>query len=409
MKKILVILGWQPFPFTYGGNQAFYNGIEALRGSYDIYITYPTDKAGMESKGLSELRRTWPDVKIMPYQKQDVYKNRLLIARKVFDKLCRRFFKNNTYYRKERELVMSREYREPGFYDYIAGLVDMHGIDIAQIEFIPALDLVYALPDHVKKVFVHHELRYVRNELLLKRWGDDNSAYYKAQVKALTDLEIAQLNRYDLIVTLSGVDKEKLVKMGVAKPIFPSFAMVKPYDTQVGVSRFDKVLTFVGPEDHIPNKDGLEWFLTECWPKLLERDGAWRLHVIGKWVSPPCADCQGVTFLGFVNDLRQALEGTVMIVPIRIGSGIRMKILEAANIGVPFVSTTIGAEGLPFEDGVDCFIADEPGEFVEKILRLDDISLQDTFVKHANTVVRKYYSLERLRESRLEAYEMLYK
>lgn len=412
MKKLLVIIGWQPFPFTYGGNQAFYNGIEALRGSFDIYITYPTNKVGVNSTALSELRKTWFDVKILPYQKQAPYKNPYLACKKISNKLYNWIFRNNKFHQKEQELAMTRDPWEPGFYEHIANLTKQYHIDIVQIEFIPAIDLVYAIPDGVKKVFVHHELRYVRNNLLLQRWGDTNSVFYNAQIKALTDIEVAQLNRYDLIITLSELDKSKLIKAGITKPVWASFAMVKPYDKPIGVQQFNKTLSFVGPENHIPNKDGLIWFMDECWPQLIQKDPTWRLNIIGIWSEKTVAQYnkrKNIHFLGFVDNLPTALTGTIMIVPIRIGSGIRMKILEAANIGIPFVSTTIGAEGLPFMDGIDCFIADDAQTFINKILQLDDITLQDSFVKHANITVKARFTLSCLRESRIHAYETLYK
>ena len=93
-----------------------------------------------------------------------------------------------------------------------------------------------------------------------------------------------------------------------------------------------------------------------------------------------------------------------MIVPITIGSGIRMKILEAASRGVPFVTTTVGVEGIPVENGVHCFVADTPGDFFEAVVKLQDTELRRRFAVNANQLVKKCFSVEALRKNRLDIY-----
>ena len=96
-----------------------------------------------------------------------------------------------------------------------------------------------------------------------------------------------------------------------------------------------------------------------------------------------------------------------MIVPITIGSGIRMKILEAASMGIPFVSTTVGAEGIPVKDSHDCFLTDNPETFVDDIIKLQDNVLKLQFIQNANKMVWENYSLKELRKNRLGIYEKL--
>ena len=96
-----------------------------------------------------------------------------------------------------------------------------------------------------------------------------------------------------------------------------------------------------------------------------------------------------------------------MIVPINIGSGIRMKILEGTSRGIPFISTTVGAEGIPVKDGEHCFITDDPDTFVNDIIKLQDTELQIKFVKAANDMVNECYSVKALRKNRLEIYQKI--
>jgi glycosyltransferase involved in cell wall biosynthesis len=82
-----------------------------------------------------------------------------------------------------------------------------------------------------------------------------------------------------------------------------------------------------------------------------------------------------------------------------------MKILEACANGIPFVSTRVGAEGLPVENGKDCFITDNPDEFVKDIIKLQDQELQKKFITNANLMVLNNFSLDSLRLNRKTIYE----
>ena len=140
----------------------------------------------------------------------------------------------------------------------------------------------------------------------------------------------------------------------------------------------------------------------------MSKDDNYRLSIIGEWSKEHIEEYSqkytNIEFLGFVDCLANSLKGTVMIVPITIGSGIRMKILEASSIGVPFVSTTVGSEGIPVVDGENCYLADTPEMFADKIRCLQDERIQSKFVNNAYTMIMKYYSKEALRKNRLEIY-----
>ena len=113
---------------------------------------------------------------------------------------------------------------------------------------------------------------------------------------------------------------------------------------------------------------------------------------------------EDVFFLGYVDNLNATLKDSVMIVPITIGSGIRMKILEACSNGIPFVSTSVGAEGIPVVHGKHCFLANTPSEFVNAIINIQDADVQMKFVKNSALLIKKHYSLDSLRENRLSIY-----
>jgi glycosyltransferase involved in cell wall biosynthesis len=171
-----------------------------------------------------------------------------------------------------------------------------------------------------------------------------------------------------------------------------------------------KVLSYVGPEMHYPNYDGIMWFLENCWPLLQAKDQEYTMQIIGLWSEQTATELaekyhNKVKCVGFVDDLGEALSGTTMIVPLNIGSGIRMKILEAAQLNVPVVTTSVGGEGLPLKDGENSYVADEPNLFVDDILNLQDKSLREKFVTNLRKEIATKYSLQALKDSRISLYQ----
>ena len=76
-------------------------------------------------------------------------------------------------------------------------------------------------------------------------------------------------------------------------------------------------------------------------------------------------------------------------------------------MGIPFVSTSVGAEGIPLTDGKDCFLTDDPDTFIEDIIKLQDNSLRNNLVSNAKEMIKERYSLEALRKNRMGVYSLL--
>jgi glycosyltransferase involved in cell wall biosynthesis len=139
------------------------------------------------------------------------------------------------------------------------------------------------------------------------------------------------------------------------------------------------VIVFSGLMSYYPNEQGIRWFLDEVFPKVLRRVPDVRLVIAG--AAPPrwlCARrASRVQVTGRVPDMRPYLaRAHAVIVPLQIGGGTRVKILEAQAMGKPVVSTTTGAEGLEQDRNVSILIADDAAAFASQVARLltDDIA-----------------------------------
>lgn len=411
MKNVLFIEPFCPYPLVSGGHQAIYNGIAAMKDVANVYVVYAhTSWKDYSEAGRVELEKRFPFVHVLHYGLAEKSTGQFWF--KLKRRIRRTWSKWMNKIRKPK--VDINDYRSWGFTpqpdnyaQYINQLIEQYHIDVVQVEMCFLLSIVLDLPKHVKKIFVHHELRYVREELRLGKIDVPQSFRNEVTIHKLE--EIGLLNMYDEIVTLSETDKQKLIEAGVTKPILTSFAVVNTENSSAENScEWKHVLSFVGPETHDPNYDGVMWFLENCWSELQAKNAEYRLRIIGKWNAGTCekirAQYPNVEFAGFVENLTDALSGTVMIVPIRVGSGIRMKILEAGAIGVPVVSTHVGAEGLPVENGENILLADTSEAFVGAVLKMEDDVTRERLSKQLQATIQKQYSLDALRENRKKLY-----
>lgn len=136
--------------------------------------------------------------------------------------------------------------------------------------------------------------------------------------------------------------------------------------------RKPRSVAFLGSMDWMPNVDAAIWFAEEMMPALKQKYPDLTVTFIGRnpvqRVKDLARQHEFVRVTGTVDDVRPFLnESEVMIVPLRVGGGTRIKIFEAMATGIPCVSTRIGAEGLPVAHGENILLADEPGEFVRQI------------------------------------------
>lgn len=416
-KKILLIIPWLPYPITSGGHLAIYNGIKAIFNDYSVYITYEAWNNKEFEDAKTAFQRECPNVIHIPLlhklpqiktSKSQVFFKRVkasLMA--LIDKAVspRELDPLDCLINKWQSSINPIN---PLWQSHLSWVFSHYSFDIVQVEMPWFLPIVFNLPNTVRKVYVHHELGIIRRELELKQFS--NQEYLKT-VKAFIDLnEVSQLNRYDCVITLSNTDAGKLRSAGVTTPVYPSFISIDILESGYEVCD-GKTLVFLGPDYHTPNLMGLSWFLDNCWGKLLQKDKSYKLKIIGKWnndnITAFKRKYSNLTFTGFVKNLEDEIKGTIMIVPILIGSGIRIKILEACSKGIPFVSTSIGAEGIPLEDGHHCIIADDIDAFVQGVTMLQNEELQKKFVYNSKKMIRDYFSLEALRKNRINIYESL--
>lgn len=201
-------------------------------------------------------------------------------------------------------------------------------------------------------------------------------AYFAGQYRRMERFEREQCQRFDVVVAVSEEDAGALqAHYGLAHvQAIPTgvdtdtFAAADPALARPGS------IVFVGAMDWMPNEDGIQWFVSEVLPRIRRSVPEASLTIVGRNPGPAVqrlADVGGVTVTGTVPDVRPYLrDASLVVVPLRVGGGTRLKIYEAMSMDRPVVSTTIGAEGLPLEEGEHIVRADDAPAFADACIRL---------------------------------------
>jgi glycosyltransferase involved in cell wall biosynthesis len=195
-------------------------------------------------------------------------------------------------------------------------------------------------------------------------------------------------------------------------PVTPSVTVPNVVDldgVDLGGPEEPSTILFQGGMDWLPNRDAVDFFATAIFPRIRALVPEARLVVAGRNPSPAFvasfAHVPAMRFTGTVPDMRTVIgSAAVSVAPLRIGSGTRLKIIEAAALGKPVVSTRIGAEGLDFVDGEEILLADDPARFAEAVAGLlGDSARRRRIGGAARRRVEQAYSLPALRRALLNA------
>jgi len=275
-------------------------------------------------------------------------------------------------------------------------------LDLIICEWSPYAIFVRDIPD-VKKLVVAHNIeariwqRYYANEKNpLKKW------YIGKQMAKLGQFERAAYKWADGATAVSEVDADEILSYNHHLP-------VKVVDNGVDLEYFrpdgtepDKnSLVYVGTMDWRPNQDAAVYFVEEILPIIAARRPETKISLVGR--KPPAHikaldRHSAVTVTGSVDDIRPYIRhSAVYVVPLRIGGGTRLKILDAMAMGRAIVSTSVGAEGLDVSDGENIMLADTPQEFADRVVELlEDDARRRRLGAAGRALVEAHYSWDRL-------------
>jgi glycosyltransferase involved in cell wall biosynthesis len=200
--------------------------------------------------------------------------------------------------------------------------------------------------------------------------------YASANWRKLRREELGTYGNADGVYLCSAADERRLLDEvpGVRTAVIPNAADVEYYQPRPTDPASDgRTVVYFGLLSYVPNVDGVTHFVRDIWPRIAQSHPEARCKIIGGRPPPSLLALAEprVELTGFVSDLRPHLAAAAaVVVPLRLGGGTRLKIVEAMAMGKATVSTTLGVEGIEAVPGRDLLVEDEPVAFADAVNRL---------------------------------------
>ncbi len=391
--KILFLSPTVPYPLTDGGRIRVYNLVKQIAEQNDVSLlaleTQPTD---VES--ISHLQELGINVHLVA--------NTPSLPRVSLSTLLSAFFQRQpitvarynvgAYRQKFKELLSTETYELVHYEMFHTG------------QFYTETDLPSVL-----------SLQNVDSAIWERLQDETTNLFYKfaywTQKLAFQRYERVCSPKFDAVTCTSEIDAavfQKYCKDGAVQ-VVPNGVDVTHFspDFEVEASAH---LIYIGSMDWYPNEDAVSFFVEEVLPLIQKSVSDVRFSIVGGKPSArvqKLAEREGVVVTGRVPEIKPYFaEATVFVVPLRIGSGTRLKILEALAMGKAVVSTTVGAEGLALQDGEEIFIADEPKAFADAVIRLlIDPSLRQKIGLRGRARVEQDYDWRNIAKKLVGVYE----
>ena len=270
-------------------------------------------------------------------------------------------------------------YSSPDVTQRLSMLLAAAPFDIIQLEsshLFSYLETFRSLPDPPAVLLDWHN---IESELMY-RYASETPGLAKKLVARRTagllrQVEGQLLQRCDGHAVVSDREKSKLAERDHRAQIqvIPNGVDTAAYNSPSIFNQVKKTLLFVGSMDYHANIDAVSWFVRDIWPGIARQAPDFNFVVVGR---SPCRQVQElasdrVQITGTVEDVRPYYsDALAVVVPLRVGGGTRLKILEAMAMGVPVISTRLGAEGISVTDGQNILLADSVEETIASVTKL---------------------------------------
>lgn len=310
-------------------------------------------------------------------------------------------------------------YTTAAMQERLAQALDEGDFDIVQVESIHLVQYLPILRAARSKPKIVCDWHNVESELM-QRYGEQISNrpkrfYAQLTARRMADIEKRTMPDFDAHVTVSERDREKLLAWNPEAPVYVvengvNVEYYSPKPNEEPTKQFR--IVFIGSMDYHANTEAVTRFAQSVWPQVHEKHPDLVFTVVGRNPTPEVLAMNGqnnIEVTGRVRDVRPyCREALASVVPLRIGGGSRLKILEAMAADLPIVSTHLGAEGIEARHGENILLADSDEEFTKAILQLCESENQRLkLAKAGRTLVETHYDWPVLAARLREIHETL--
>jgi len=306
-------------------------------------------------------------------------------------------------------------YTTPEMAEALAHLLAENRFDMIQVESIHMMNNL-SWDDSTKRPLLICDWHNVESDLM-QQYADAapglaRNAYARRTSRLMREAEKRALKEFDAHIAVSEVDAKRLQSIDSEANIFViENGVDSAYyaDTQTATKNR---IVFVASMDYHANIEGAISFAQNIWPLIHQQEPQLRFTIVGR--NPPSevvalSSILGIEITGSVPDVRPYYhEALAAVVPLNVGGGSRLKILEAMAAGVPVVSTILGAEGLEVTDGENILLADSAAPLANAILRTaDDSNLRARLIAGGQALVQARYDWSILGSKLRDCYQNL--
>lgn len=401
--KILFLTTLIPFPYNDGGKIKTYNTLSVLSKNHDIDVLCFSEEQisdGQESQmskvchNLISFRR---EITAVTHKRtaillcfKSLFVSAPYVMYKYFDKRCIAFFKKQL--KKEEYDIIYVDHLQMSIY----------------FPYLKEISSTIILDEHnCESVILKRRIEQIHNPLV--------KMFYILEYKKLREFERKSLLSADRVIILSEQDEKLMNELcgtdlsnkSYQLPIMVKNNIIKDVNDYKPDEHTN--ILFLGTLTWEPNNNGMVWFVQNVVP-LLDMKNI-DIYIVGKNPSDHlkslCKSYKQIHIVGYAEDIEVYFKKCdFMVVPLFIGSGQRVKIIESFSRGFPVISTTIGAEGLQYLDSENILIANTKDEFVTSVERLKDLDTYNNISVNSRKVYENSYSEYALKQSISQSIEL---
>lgn len=399
--KILLVSPFLPSPPRFGGQRRVDGLMRELAKRHEVSVLAFNNTDPWEQESLDATRSYCREVRTLPnFEPQQSRKKRELQLRSLFS---------------PHSFEHGLTARRAEFRAALAEMLAATPFDVVQFEFaqmapffpqsLPAKRPVFVLDEH------NIEYDLLRRTSAVEA-GFARSLYTSLNWRKLAREERAGWRRFDGVALTSERDERVLHEHypTCRSAVVPNGVDVEKFAVSSASVDAQSVM-FFGAINYFPNADGVIFFVDKVLPKLRELCPQVVFRVLGPGAGPPVLERQGngVEILGMVDDVNPYIErAAAVVVPLRVGGGTRLKIVEALSKGKAVISTRLGAEGIDVVHDEHLLLADEPQQFASEVARvLNDPALAARLGAAGRRLMEERYSWHSISRKLEQFYEDL--
>jgi len=356
--KVLIIDEWLPWPLESGKKIRTYNLIKCLAKHHEIiYMAYVDTIKDMDKIDAMENE----GIRVFPVDDSRTPK----WGARFYLEVALNFFSSEPF--------SSQYHIKNKFIEGLVRVLEEEKPDLVHCEWTNLAPFLKFVKDIPRVISAHN----IESDIW-RRFGKHGSNVFKriignSQARKIERLERKWYPAVEMCIAVSQADKEVIQSYGARVEVVDNGVDIGYYSCAEGeIDPYS--LIFTASFDTFSNQDGAVYFIKEIYPLIKQKSPHIKLWLVGK--EPPyymksiAQQDESIHVTGTVSDVRPYItKACVCIVPLRIGGGSRLKILEAFAMKKAVVSTSVGAEGLAITHGKNIMIADTPLAFAENVMK----------------------------------------